>query len=136
MLLPSLALSLLTSLFLSGQAFPEGTWAIITAEGSQVSPPDLLTLKSIPVSECVTLCQAACPPQLGEPTLSCSIWLSLAEIRAECWLGGPRNNSEAPEEPELETHKTLKTREEGRGRPVYRCAAAGRLMLQVEKVRV
>lgn len=49
------------------------------------------------------LCQAACPPQLGEPTLSCSIWLSLSEARAGCRLGGPRTDSEAPEEPELET---------------------------------
>lgn len=131
----TLSRSLLTSLFLTGQVFPEGTWAIITAEGSQVSPLDLLTLKSIPASECMGLCQAACPPQLGSPLCHAQYGCLSLKPGQDAGLGALEKTQRLQKSlnKKLAKHWKRGRKEEGE-KPGYRCAAAGRLKLQVEKV--
>lgn len=62
------------------------------------------------INTCLWMCSylpSYNPPQLGEPTLSCSIWLSLKKTKAGSRLG-------APEKTEQETHKSGEGRKEGR----------------------
>lgn len=130
-----LSLALLTSLFLSGQVFPEGTWAIITAEGSQVSPLDLLTLKSIPASECAGLCQAAHPHlSWGSPLCHAQYGCLSPRPGQDAGSGAPEKTQRPQKNLNKKHAKHWKQGRKEKGRPGYRCAAAGRLKLQVEKV--